>query len=864
MPSKVQDDDLVMNLVELALARPPEDRERYLYSACAENTELFDEAWKLVNWEQQMNGFLLDPLYAPLSTGEAFAPGELLDGRFRVVRAIAEGGMGVVYEAWDTKLDRRIAIKAAKPGYRRRLPPEVRHASDISHPNICKTFEIHTASTDYGEVDFLTMEYIEGETLFSWLRRGRMHDDQLQTVALQLCAGLAEAHKHNVIHGDLKTGNVLLTSGPDRAIRAVITDFGLAHRPDTTVQTIQSGAQGGTPAYMAPELWKGAKPSVASDIYALGMILYEMTTGRLPLGSETAWEQRLTWKPQPVNKKLDRVLARCLDPDPAKRFQSVDEVAQALKPISRRWLVGAAAGLVLAAVTGGVTYYRATAPETTVKLAVLPIETDPQDAALGEILTRETAAQVARVKGDKHTKFMLAGAAHNASHVLHTTLHREAAKLKLHAVVTKGATRQELKPWDAEYSSAETKYIPTALAGAVTYALRLPPAENPAVNQAAYADYKDGVDRVRFDSGMDQAVTALRRAVNANPDSPLPYAALGEAEYFKFYATTDEDWFHRAEASEKESERRNPDTAAVHRLAGLLMYRLGQYEPATQEFLRAIDLQPGNSDAHRRLGLAYQFSNQPAEARTWFRAAVEVEPGYARNHTALGSFYLLSANYAEAANSYSAAVKLAPDNPDPRSGLGLAYLDLGRYRDGETELRVAAALRPDFGTLNNLGLALMYQGREREAITFYEQALRLAPGKHLSWTNLGICFRQTGEHVKAKQAFHRGLEAVDQVLSHNPKNGSARSGLAFLSVCVGDRKRAEQEITQALQLSPKDTEVLFQAAKTYEALGQRDKTLAVLTQCPDTVLADLNRWPYVPDLHRDPQFQQLLVSHHLK
>src|SRR5438067_2256529 len=122
MQSKAQDDDLVMNLVELALAQPPEDRERYLQSACSQNSELFGEAWKLVNWEQQMDGFLLEPLYPPLASDQAFAPGELLDGRFRVVRAIAEGGMGVVYEAWDEKLERRIAIKAAKSGFRRRLP----------------------------------------------------------------------------------------------------------------------------------------------------------------------------------------------------------------------------------------------------------------------------------------------------------------------------------------------------------------------------------------------------------------------------------------------------------------------------------------------------------------------------------------------------------------------------------------------------------------------------------------------------------------------------------------------------------------------------------------------------------------------
>src|SRR5262249_29818649 len=141
-------------LVEMALARPYGERENYLRSACADDPELFDLVRKYVEWEERMDGFLLDPLYSILSEHH-FEPGDVLDGRFRIVREVAQGGMGVVYEAWDEKLDRRIAIKCAKAGFRKRLPPEVRHARDITHPNVCKIFDIHTASTEQGEIDFL-------------------------------------------------------------------------------------------------------------------------------------------------------------------------------------------------------------------------------------------------------------------------------------------------------------------------------------------------------------------------------------------------------------------------------------------------------------------------------------------------------------------------------------------------------------------------------------------------------------------------------------------------------------------------------------------------------------------------------------
>src|SRR5437773_3756136 len=153
-PAKEQYDDLVMALVHVTLAQPKEEREQYLRGGCAQGLEFFKEVWKYVEWEERMNGFLLDPLYLEPSSVVAFEPSELLDNRFRIVREVAHGGMGVVYEAVDEKLGRRIAIKCAKPGFRRWLPPEVRHASEITHPSVCRIFEIHTVSTDHGRSIF--------------------------------------------------------------------------------------------------------------------------------------------------------------------------------------------------------------------------------------------------------------------------------------------------------------------------------------------------------------------------------------------------------------------------------------------------------------------------------------------------------------------------------------------------------------------------------------------------------------------------------------------------------------------------------------------------------------------------------------
>ena len=136
MADNAQNDDLVMTLVELALARPSNEREAYLRTECCGNLQLFQQAWDYVQWDQRMQGFLLEPLISSPPFEHSFEPGELLENRFRIVREVAQGGMGIVYEAVDEKLERRIAIKCAKSGFGPRLPPEVRNATEISHPNV--------------------------------------------------------------------------------------------------------------------------------------------------------------------------------------------------------------------------------------------------------------------------------------------------------------------------------------------------------------------------------------------------------------------------------------------------------------------------------------------------------------------------------------------------------------------------------------------------------------------------------------------------------------------------------------------------------------------------------------------------------
>ena len=260
-----------------------------------------------------------------------FAPGTLLGGRYRIVGRLGRGGMGEVYRADDLKLGQQVALKFLPadvdrdPARLSQLHSEVRMARQVSHPNVCRVYDID----DVDGHTFLSMEYVDGEDLASLLKRiGRFPEDRGLEIARQICAGLASAHERGVVHRDFKPANVML----DGTGRVRITDFGLA---GVTGETLRAG----TPAYMAPEQLGGGEVTVRSDIYALGLVLYEIFTGRRALeGNSLAEiirrrEQGDIAPPSSVTNlspEIDRAVMQCLVGTPEGRPASAFAVAAAL------------------------------------------------------------------------------------------------------------------------------------------------------------------------------------------------------------------------------------------------------------------------------------------------------------------------------------------------------------------------------------------------------------------------------------------------------------------------------------------------------------------------------------------------------
>jgi hypothetical protein len=311
--------------------------------------------------------------------GGRFTPGQIIVDRYRVVALAGRGGMGEVYRAEDLKLSQIVAIKflpaslSNDAGALARFHSEVRIARQVSHPNVCRVFDIGDADG----IPFLTMEYVDGEDLASLIRRiGRLSTDKAVEIARQVCAGLAAAHERGVIHRDLKPANLML----DSTGKIRITDFGLA---SLAASIEASDVRAGTPAYMAPEQLEGKEVTVKSDLYSLGLVLYEILTGKRAFNASTLPElikQRESSAPaspstlvRDLDPLIERVILRCLEKDPAQRPASALQVAAALPggdPLAAALAAGETPSPEMVAAAGATEGMR---PRTAISLLVLSV-----------------------------------------------------------------------------------------------------------------------------------------------------------------------------------------------------------------------------------------------------------------------------------------------------------------------------------------------------------------------------------------------------------------------------------------------------------------------------------------------------------
>jgi serine/threonine-protein kinase len=851
-------DELVITLFLAAMSRPATERAEFLAEVCSGNPGLLAEVERRVRWEEKMGGFLTGnnkPLWdVPVEIGS------ILLKRFRIIRIAGEGGMATVYEAYDEKLNRTVALKCPHFEFRQRTSPEILKALRVTHENVCRVFEIHTIDTGVGEMDFLTMEFIAGETLAQRLEHAEkawLLTPEGESVARQICAGLAAVHDSGVIHRDLKPNNVMLERRENGQLRAVIMDFGIALGAD-----MFSSQMRGTPSYLAPELWKGQAATERSDIYALGVLFYEMACGQKPFPPASGWRERLHQPPPKpdIREPFRGAIARCLAPAPESRPRSVAELEKLLwrNRHRRAWLRAAAAVAAVAASAWGVreVYW----PASALRLAVLPARShEPADhallsgflhdlsyrlASLRGVRRPLTVFSVAQSAGDRVTDAGLASRIFSATH----TVLLETSPTGVTLILEDVSQRKPLRTWRQKVVPGQLAAALFAIDGQVVpetidqLRLRTEVRRQPLSADAA-ANYWQGMyyARINYENAI-QGVPYFERVQALAPLSALGYAGMAETLLGATYATGDMRHYGRAVTNVAKAEQLDPESSHTQVMLGRLNAFQGYNERALAHFRRAIELNPQEAQALSGMGYAFAYLGRYAEAETAFLNATRAQSAYWKPHVDAGLFYFEIGNLTEAERHWKIALQYFPGQQRTILNLGSLALANGRAAEAERIARECSSVQRSSTALSLLGDALAAQGRYAGARDAYAEATQLPPPDSRLWGPLGFMQSQLGNTQAARAAWSTGLQATLARVAANPREPERISWAAYYHARLGQQEEARARAAEALSIaSPPLSRVRRLAILTLDLIGDQAAAARLLDGASPVLLSELVR-----------------------
>jgi serine/threonine-protein kinase len=827
------------------------------------------------------------PTEVPGPVGSHFAPGQRFGDRYTIVEEVGAGGMGHVYKAIDRQLGKTVALKLVRPAAagqglaRERFRRELSLAQAVTHPNVCR---VH----DLGEMDgalYISMEFVEGQTLDD-LIQSVGHLSAKQTVALgrQACAGLQAIHERGIVHRDLKPGNIMV----DRSGHAILMDFGLAFHQGRDRLT-GAGSVLGTLAYLSPEQARGRTTDHRSDLYALGLILFEMLTGRRPPGDGGSAPMALREAgercPAPsqlvseIPGDVDAIVLRCLEREPERRFASAADLEGALtataaglasgvtspprrpaRPLrlargsTTRWVVAAAAA-VLAVATLWV--WRPTPgppPPGTRRpvIAVLPLDNvskDPNDEYLGvgvadSLITHLAALPSLTVVSRSATLEQRGRPTRavaqdlGATYLVHGGVQR--ADRRIH--VTLNLVRpDDSVAWGHEYEGSvddpftihrkAAEGLSEALQLTLTEADRERLARVPTTDVEAFTDYSRArtlLERPDVPGNVSRAIETFQSAVRKDPRFALAHAGLGEAYWVQYRETKDEAAVAKASNAITEALRLDSEQPLTRFVLARLYDGTGRPDQAIEELHGVLTLQPGNDDARRVLGDILLKRGRSEEALGELKKAVDIRPNYPENQRILGRAYYDLGRYADAVRFFTRLTELQPDNSRGYQMLGAAYQASGDNARALENYERANAIRPDPKAYGNVGIIHYTQGRFREAAGALEESVRLDPNGVRQLRYLGDTYRQLGEAAKARQSYLRAVGVCESLLRVNPADAEALSLLAVFEAKLERHTEARRHLAAAIDLRPNDPDVLYRKAVVYMLSGETVEAMSAL------------------------------------
>jgi serine/threonine protein kinase/Tfp pilus assembly protein PilF len=699
-------------------------------------------------------------------------------GHFKVIEKVGSGGMGVVYKARDLRLDRLVALKFLPPAASddreavTRLIREARTASALDHPNICTIYEV--SQTPEGQM-FIAMGYYEGITLAQRLRQGTLPIEMTLNIATEVAQGLAKAHRHGVIHRDVKPGNIMLTA--EGAVK--ILDFGIAKFGESLSLT-RTGTTVGTIFYMSPEHLRGGGPvDQRVDVWAWAVVLYEMLTGRLPFhGKNNAATIRAILHDQPdlgfllsggAPSGLIRILSRALAKNPEDRYSEMGSALAELQAMDHA------------------------VERATPSIAVLPfrnLSRDPEDEYFSDGLTEELTGALTRLEGlrvaSRTSAFSFKGSRQSLTEigsklrvglVLEGSVRRSGKRLRITVQLTNVATESGLWSQAFDRELEDVFAIQEEIAASVVDALKLRLGDQTSEhlvkrytqNLKAYNLYLKGRQQWNRSTpeALQKAVESFEKAATEDPSYPLPFCGLADCYFIlgsRAIWPPGQAWLKAKEAVLRALEL-DPTLAEAHSCYGaVLSISDFDWAGAEREFKEALALDPNSGSVHHWYAMCVLTpQGRLEEAVRTILKAVELEPLSMIFNSSAGWIFNLAGDFQRAVEQSLKALELEPNYLMAHWCLSASYRELGRQAEALAALEKAkAAAAPDEPVLlSSAGHLFARIGKREEAKEMLRRLEEIATRRYVSPIHRAWVYAQLNDADRAFECLEAAYENRD-------------------------------------------------------------------------------------------------------
>jgi serine/threonine protein kinase/tetratricopeptide (TPR) repeat protein len=837
---------------------------------------------------------------------------------YTITEKLGEGGMGVVYKAHDTLLERDVAVKflsstlADSPDDKERFVREAKAASSLNHPSICT---IH----DFGEHDghlFFVMELVQGKT-FKELA-GTLDEQTCLRLIREVAEGLGVAHAKQIVHRDVKSGNLMLAADG----RVKIMDFGLAQVSGRSELTTV-GTTIGTLAYLPPEQARGEDVDRRADIYALGVVLFELLTGERPFNAD--YHHAMLYQilneesPAPsqrkkgLNASTDAIVHTCLAKELAQRYQSTTELQDAIttalsgskvkalrsrpKP---RFLIPLGSLLIVAlliTVVGPVRIWDRfisilgfTAIPDEQHLAVLPftnIGNDVDRQALCDGLTETMTSQLTQLEQFLGSMWVVPSTDVRRAGITSAEGARKSFGVNLvvdgslqmigndYRVTLNLVNATSIRQINSTSIDIQRKNLATLQDASVMKVLemlhlRLHPESQNVLQSggtsvpAAYEYYLRGISalsRYEKEENIDGAILDFQLAIKEDTGYALAHAGLGEAFWRKYEVGQDTRWVRPAIEECEHARTLDDKLAPVNVTLGIVYTGTGKPDSAIHFFEAALRIDPANADAYRGLANAYEAKGDLVTAEQTYKRAIELRPDYWASYNALGVFYTKYSRYNDAIPVFKKVIQLTPNNYKGYRNLGGMYYYLDQRDKAREMFEKSYAIFPDYTIASNLGTLSYIEGRYEEAAQWYERALTHNANDYGTVGNLASAYYWTSDQrSKAPALYHRAIVLALQQLDVNPRDAETRGEVGGYYAMLGQKDSALFYTEHALKTDTTDARLLFVAATTYEKFGDRNQALYWIGKALDAgySVGEISNQPELHNLYADARYRALV------